>query len=212
MVGVGSGEDGGSGARRRPPRGAARKTRLASPFLETRSSFASLIPAGKATARTAMPAASSFPFNASVAFRPGVVVVEREDHALHPLALQEVEVVRREAVRAVDRDRDRDADLVKRQRIEDGLGEDDLVARPRRLEVQDAAERAGKVAVPRRLHAATVEVRPLPGERIRDRHDDAAAQELAPFGRDDTERQRAARAARPPSGSPSGASRPRSRS
>ena len=98
-------------------------------------------------------------------------------------------MVRREAVRAVDRDRDPDADLVKRQRIEDGFGEHDLFARPRRLEVHDAAKRAGKVAVPWRLQAAAVEARPLPGQRIRDRHHDAAAEKLAPFGRDDTERQ-----------------------
>ena len=46
------------------------RPRPASPFRETSSSFASLIPAGKRTTRTAMPAASSFPFNASVALRP----------------------------------------------------------------------------------------------------------------------------------------------
>ena len=62
---------------------------------------------------------------------------------------------------------------------------------PRGLEVQDAAKRAGKVAVPRRLHPAAVEGRPLARERIRDRHHDAAAEELAPFRRDDAERERA---------------------
>ena len=54
----------------------------------------------------------------------GVVVVEGEDHALHLLALQEVEVVARKTVRAVDRDRRRDAGLMERESIEDALGED----------------------------------------------------------------------------------------
>ena len=109
-----------------------------------------MIPSGKRATRTAMPAAVSFSFNASVALRPGVVVVEGEDHALHAFALQSVEVVRREAVRAVDRDRDGDAGLVEGERVEDRLGEDDLGREPRGLEVEDAAERAGQVAVPRR--------------------------------------------------------------
>ena len=63
----------------------------------------------------------------------------------------------------------------------------DLGREPRRLEVQDTPKGAGKVAVPRRLHPPAVEVRPLAAERIRDRHDDTAAQELAPLGRDDAE-------------------------
>ena len=66
-------------------------------------------------------------------FASRLVAVERQDHPLHPLALQQIEVVRREAVRAVDRDRDRDAGLVEGQRIEDGLGEDrprERAARP----------------------------------------------------------------------------------
>ena len=42
--------------------------------------------------------------------------------------------------------------------------------------------------MPRRLQPAAVEVRPLAGERIRDRHHDAAAEELAALGRDDAER------------------------
>ena len=98
-------------------------------------------------------------------------------------------MVRREAVRPVDRDRDPDAGLVKRQRIEDGLGEDDLLARFRRLEVHDAPERTRQVAVASRLHPAAVEARPLACQRIRERHDDAAAQQLSALGRDDARRQ-----------------------
>ena len=92
-----------------------------------------------------------------------------------------------EAVRAVERDRRRDARLVEAQGVENRLGQDHLVARPGGLEVQDAAERAGKVAVPRRLQAAAVQARPLPRDGIRDRDHDAAAQELPAFRRDDAQ-------------------------
>ena len=81
--------------------------------------------------------ASSFPFNASVALRPASSLSSARIDALHPLAIQEVEVVRREAVRAVERDRDGDADLVKRQRIEDGLRR----APPRRSSARPGSSR-----------------------------------------------------------------------
>ena len=46
-----------------------------------------------------------------------------------------------------------------------------------------------KMIVARRLHTAAIEVRPLAGQRIRNRYHDAAAREFAPLGRDDPERQ-----------------------
>jgi hypothetical protein len=96
-------------------------------------------------------------------------------------------VIGSEAARAVDRDRRRDPGLVEGERIEDRLGEDDLGRQPRGLEVQDAAQRAGQVAMPWRPEPAAVEVRPLAGKRVRDRHYHAAAEQLAPLGRDDAE-------------------------
>ena len=98
-------------------------------------------------------------------------------------------MVAREAVRPVDRDRDPHPGLVKRQRVEDRLREHHLLARPRRLEVHDAPQRARQIAVARRLHPAPVEARPAPAERVRQRHHDAAAEEFPPLLRHDTERQ-----------------------
>ena len=94
-----------------------------------------------------------------------------------------------EAVRAVDRNRGCDPGLMERQRIDDALGEDHFIGRARGLVVEDTAERAGEVAVAWRPHAAAVERRPLPRERIRDRDDHAAAEQLAPFLGGDAERE-----------------------
>jgi len=67
----GSEEAGGLGAWRGSAASrSSRKAAPASPFREARSSFASFTPAGKEAIRTAIPAVSSFPFNASVAFLP----------------------------------------------------------------------------------------------------------------------------------------------
>ena len=119
------------------------RPRAASPLRETSSSFASLIPAGKRrdAHRDARPPPASPSVRPSPSCPASSLSSARID-ALHALALQQVQVIRREAVRAVDRDRGRDAGLVERQRVEDDFGEDDLVARARGLEVQDAAQRA----------------------------------------------------------------------
>ena len=138
------------GAARRPRgRGSASarhfaKTSAALPLRETSSSFGSLMPGGYGITRTRSPAAVSFSLSAAVALRPGVVAVEGEDHARDALALHQVEVVGGEAVRAVDRDRRRDAGLVEGERVEHALGEDDLGRAPRGLEVEHAAQRAGR--------------------------------------------------------------------
>jgi hypothetical protein len=63
-------EGGGSGGVEMAASRRARKTWPASPFRDTRSSFASLIPSGKDRAATVMPTAPSFSFNASVPFLP----------------------------------------------------------------------------------------------------------------------------------------------
>ena len=101
---------------------------------------------------------------------------------------QDVPVVGRQAVRPVERNRVRDAGVQEGQRVEHALGEEDLVRGARRLDVQHPAQRPGQVAVPVRPHAPAVERRPGAGHRVRNRHDQAAAEEFAALGRQYPER------------------------
>ena len=52
------------------------------------------------------------------------------------------------------------------------------------LEVQHTTEWARKIAVAVGLHSPSVEIRPLAGLGVRNRNDDAAAQQLSSFGGD----------------------------
>lgn len=117
---------------------------------------------------------------------PRRIAVEAEHDAADAMLLDQRIVIGRPAVDSVDRNCVCDARFEEAERIEDRLGDDDLLRRRRALRVHEAAPHAGKEVVAITSDRAAVATHHVSRE-IAERHDDASVHKLTPVCGHDAE-------------------------